>query len=216
MGVCGTLLILAAMIAVVAVRVLGSSGSPLLDDIGGDVPLPRHASLPEPGQQMGFGQIREADPAFEMDAFYARVQQMFTAFHAAVAAGDLRPVRRFVDERYYPQLEQQLKAPGDAKAPRLTVESARAMTAKHENGIDTVRVLISAAADGAGADAPPVQEYWTLIRRIGTWTRPELSVDKCPNCGAPIDGPDPTHCAYCGARLADPSLDWVVTRIDAD
>lgn len=184
------------------------------DDPGEDevipLPDPRRREASDQQGRVGFGAIRYADPHFDLDMFYARVTEMFLAYHAAAEAGDLKPVRRFVDERYYPELLAALQRPGTSGAG-LRVLTARAMTATHESGMDKVRVMISAAR-GAEEESS-VHEYWTLIRRQGAITKADLSLYKCPNCGAPTDGDDPTRCGYCGARLADPALDWVVARI---
>ncbi|HEY3317868.1 MAG TPA: zinc-ribbon domain-containing transport protein [Coriobacteriia bacterium] len=172
------------------------------------------SSAPE---HIGFGAIRHADPAFDLDTFYARVAEMFQAYHAALAKNDLAPARRFIDERYYRELADRMKSQ-EASIPSAVPEPehARAMTARHEEGMDTVRVMITAAYPGQARGSQKLQEYWTLIRRAGAQTKAGLSAYKCPNCGAPTDGDDPTRCSYCGARLADPALDWVVSRIDLD
>ena len=86
------------------------------------------------------------------------------------------------------------------------------MTAKHDEELDLVRVFITAEETGAGQ---LLCEYWELIRRRGVQTKPGLTITKCPNCGGPVDGLDPSRCAYCETRLADPALDWVVRKITA-
>jgi predicted lipid-binding transport protein (Tim44 family) len=172
---------------------------------------------PAPAQESGshgFGSIRDADPAFDIQAFLVRVGEMFSAYHAALDRGDLAPVRRFVDETSWQELEREAHASGvSPSGPRtLYVKAIRPMTATHEDGLDMVRVLISADVVG---QAEPICEYWELIRKRGTLTKPGLTITKCPNCGAPVDGDDPSRCAYCGTRLADPALDWVVRKIAA-
>ena len=86
------------------------------------------------------------------------------------------------------------------------------MTACHEDGFDLVRVFITAEQPGTDV---LLCEYWELIRARGTLTKPGLDITHCPNCGGPVNGLDPTRCAYCGTRLADPALDWVVRKITA-
>jgi DNA-directed RNA polymerase subunit RPC12/RpoP len=82
--------------------------------------------------------------------------------------------------------------------------------ARHEDGLDLVRIFITAEQPGTDE---LLCEYWELVRKRGVQTLPGLTITKCPNCGGPVDGLDPTRCGYCGTRLADPAVDWVVRKI---
>ena len=63
---------------------------------------------------------------------------------------------------------------------------------------------------------PAMCEYWDARAQARERSRSRASTSRtAPNCGAPIDGDDPTRCAYCGERLADPALDWVASKITA-
>ena len=165
-------------------------------------------------QHEGVQAIRKADPAFDLGEFLVRVGEMFSAYHEALDRGDLTPIRRFVDEATYMQLEPAaMRAGGRTDGPRaLRVHSIRPITARHDDGLDLVRIFITAEQPGIDE---LLCEYWELVRKRGVLTKPGLSITKCPNCGGPVDGLDPTRCAYCGTRLADPALDWVVRKITA-
>ena len=165
-------------------------------------------------QNHGIAGIRAADPAFDLGAFLVRVGQMFAAYHLALDRADLSPSRRFIDETAWAELEAAAKRSGRRQdGPRsLTVRAIRPMTAVHEDDLDLVRVLITAEIAG---ESGLLCEYWEVCRKRGTQTKPGLDLTHCPNCGGPVDGDDPTRCAYCGTRLADPALDWVVRRITA-
>jgi hypothetical protein len=160
----------------------------------------------------GIAGIRAADPAFEIGAFLVHIGQMFSAYHEAVDRGDLKPARRFIDEAAYAELAKAAEKTGRRPdGPRsLKVRAIRPETAVHQDGLDLVRILIT--ADVAG-QRDVMCEYWEVIRKHGTVTKAGLDLTHCPNCGAPITGDDPTRCAYCGERLADPALDWVVRKI---
>lgn len=151
---------------------------------------------------MGFGAIRDADPSFDLEAFLMRVGEMFSAYHEAVDRGDLAPMRRFVDEATYMQLEPAVeKAARRYEGSRVArVHAIRPMTAHHDDGLDVVRILITAEQTGT---PELLCEYWEVIRKQGVQTKPGLALTKCPNCGGPVDGLDPTRCAYCDTRLAD-------------
>lgn len=189
----------------------GANPTPVRWDtvLGHTSDAPISFSVPE---HRGIQGIREADPDFDLSAFLVRVGEMFSAYHEAIDNGDLKPVRRFVDESAYTQLEPRVCEAGRiAGGPRaLKIRAIRAITARHDDGLDLIRVFIS--SDQAGTD-DVLCEYWELIRKRGTLTKPGMSITKCPNCGGPVDGLDPTRCAYCGTRLADPALDWVVRKI---
>jgi hypothetical protein len=176
-----------------------------------DHPSEKQISFAVP-QHQGIQSVRESDPEFELSAFLLRVGEMFSAYHDALDKGDMQPVRRFVDEAAYAELEPTVcrigRRAGGARL--LKIRAIRAITARHDDGLDLIRVFIT--ADQSGTD-DILCEYWELIRKRGTLTQPGMSITKCPNCGGPVDGLDPTRCAYCGTRLADPALDWVVRKI---
>lgn len=175
----------------------------------GDKPV--NLGVPE---HQGIQGIRASDPDFDLATFLVRVGEMFAAYHEAFDRGDLTPARRFVDERAYSPLAAAAEASGRRpEGPRaLTTRAIKPITARHEDGLDLVRVFIT--AEQAGADEL-LCEYWELIRKRGTLTKPGLDLTHCPNCGGPVDGKDPTRCDYCDTRLADPALDWVVRKITA-
>jgi hypothetical protein len=165
-------------------------------------------------KDLGIAAIRAADPDFELSAFLVHIGEMFAAYHAAVDLGELKPARRFIDERAWEKLAEATKRQGRrAEGPRaLTVKAIRPVTAAHEDGLDMVRILISANVAG---EPDVLCEYWEVVRNRETRTRPGLDLFHCPNCGAPITGDDPTRCAYCNERLADPAFGWVVRKITA-
>jgi len=163
-------------------------------------------------QNHGIAAIRAADPAFDLGGFLVRIGEMFAAYHAALDRGDLAPARRFIDEMAWADLEEAAEKSGrrDSGPRALTIRTIRPMTAVHEDDLDLVRILITAEVTG---ETEPLCEYWEVCRKRGTQTKPGLDLTHCPNCGGPVDGDDPTRCAYCGTRLADPALDWVVRKI---
>jgi hypothetical protein len=167
-----------------------------------------------PDEHQGIGAIRDADPNFELGAFLVRVGEMFSAYHEALDLGQPATIRRFVDEHTYMQLAPAAEKAGRRpEGPRaLRIHAIRPITAKHDDGLDLVRVFITAEQPGT---EELLCEYWELVRKRGVQTKPGLSITKCPNCGGPVDGLDPTRCAYCDTRLADPALDWVVRKITA-
>jgi len=211
--------LVAAVEAFVGTSATAPGASGAVDDISG-IPgalekIREHPLAIDTGtEHQGVARIRDYDPDFDLAAFLIRVGEMFSAYHAAVDRGDLTPVRRFVDERSYAELAKAADKTGRNPdgARTLTVKAIRPMTASHELNVDMIRVFITA---NQGGSDELLCEYWELIRKVGTVTKPGLDLTHCPNCGGPVDGLDPTRCAYCDTRLADPALDWVARKITA-
>lgn len=181
-------------------------------NLGGPARTPAAPVSFDVPQNHGLAGIRASDPAFDVGAFLTRVGEMFSTYHTAFDCGDLKPARRFIDENAWAALAEKARKIGPLPGgPRtFQIRAIRPETAIHENDLDLVRILISAQANG---EYDMLCEYWEVIRKRGTVTKSGLDLTHCPNCGAPITGDDPTRCAYCGERLADPALDWVVRKI---
>ena len=168
----------------------------------------------EPDEHAGFAAIKRADPHFTVEELRARITEMFLALHAAVAAGDLAPVQRFVDPDFYRVLVSRVGDERAAGIPQIVtaVRDVRPAIARHDDGLDLIRTTIV----GTLEDGKTLVEYWELIRRTGATSKPQMTIFRCPNCGGPVDGADPTRCAYCDTLLADPALDWVVRKISTE
>ncbi len=162
--------------------------------------------LPLPSAPVGFALIREHDPAFDLTRFYETVAEMFVAVRRAEAGGDVSKVRHLVRGEAWEYLQRREPdgLDGDVKVSGVT-----ATTVRREGDRDIVRARIVART----ASGTPIQRYWKLERGTRALTLAQPSIWKCPNCGGPIDGDDRSRCAYCGVRLDDPNLDWVVTEI---
>jgi hypothetical protein len=213
--VCFFFLAVATAIVILAVR----SKKSWFTDLGGDdnvSALNDFATFTprtQPDEHAGFTAIKRADPEFSVDGLKARLGEMFLALHAAAAAGDLAPIQRFVDPDFYQLLVSQVTEERSAGTlPVVTaVDDVRPAIARHDDGLDLVRATVV----GTCADGETLVEYWELVRRRGAMSKPQMTIFRCPNCGGPVDGDDPTRCAYCDTRLADPALDWVVRKISA-
>ena len=221
MNIGACLFFLAAAVAIVYIGI--RSGVGLFDDLADEHPVlyddsagfANFSAHAEPDPHAGFGAIKDSDPNFSVEGFKARVAEMFLALHAAEKAGDLAPAKRFLDPALYRRLAPTLAGgPATRNAASVTaVADVRPTTARHDDGLDLVRTTVVGTRPGE----QPLVEYWELVRVRGAMSKPEMTIFKCPNCGAPIDTDDPSRCAYCDTRLvADPSLDWVVRRIELE
>jgi hypothetical protein len=175
--------------------------------------------------------LKAADPAFDEQAFYARVALAFQKIQAAWSVQDLSQVRAFVSdgvhERFGLQFAEQ-RADGYRNVMRdVQVTQVILACVVTEGGFDAATLRISASAvdlnvsladghrlansEGHGSFV----EYWTLLRRRGAATRAGngLIEGNCPNCAAPIEMNAGAKCASCGALLRSGQYDWVVAEI---
>ena len=175
--------------------------------------------------------LKQRDPAFNLDRFYARVQTAFLKIQNAWCAQNLQTVRPFISdgihERFNLQfLEQKDEGVRDRMAD-IRVESVRLAQLTSDNVFDTAVVCVQASAvdqqvslsDGrvvSGSSQPAgFTEYWSFLRRRGA-----ASIDKdglieghCPNCGAPVALNAAAQCQSCHALLRDGQYDWVLVEI---
>ena len=76
-----------------------------------------------------------------------------------------------------------------------------------QEGMERVAVEVTTVADGK-----TFNEEWTFIRAAKT--EPDGSTEiRCPSCGAPFPQVQAGTCAFCGANVVPPPVDWVVDSI---
>ncbi|HEY5474043.1 MAG TPA: transporter [Candidatus Limnocylindrales bacterium] len=187
------------------------------------------------GGPVGFDQLKDDDPNFSEQAFYGRVNEMFLAIQKAWEARNMEPARRFL-------AEQQFQVPADGvgeyvrngqinKLDSIHIDRIQPVSVTREGDSDYVKVLITATVIdytiderteqivnpgvlGDGKTPKTFDEYWTLERHVGAQTKADATINKCPNCGAPVTDGNYVKCAYCGTMMNDPALDWVLLRIE--
>ena len=193
------------------------------------------AAPPVPPQTTSLDALKSTDPDFGEQGFYGRVNEMFIAVQHAWQARDMEPARRFLADQQFDVLQggvQEYVRNGRLnKLDGLHVDRIEPVSVTAEGGYDYVRVLVTATVIdytvdertgelvnpgvlGDGKTPKTFQEYWTLVRKQGAQTKAEATIRKCPNCGAPVTDGNYVKCAYCGTQMNDPSLDWVLLRIE--
>ncbi|HEX8914670.1 MAG TPA: Tim44-like domain-containing protein, partial [Humisphaera sp.] len=177
-------------------------------------------------------EIRAQDPAFDPDAFLARVRDAFLKIQQAWAGQDLSAVRPFISdavhERFGLQFDEQKAMGIRNRMDRVTVQRATLAGARSDELFDELDVRIQASAvdqkvrlaDGgvvSGSPLPqPFVEVWSFLRRRGAVSHPEkpgLMEGCCPNCGAAVAMNQNANCQYCGALLRSGQYDWVLVEI---
>jgi hypothetical protein len=236
-GCCFALVVLLVVVGVVFyLRSRGSGGggdgSPL--DLAGQMPF--QPSAGGASQQADpFGIVRADDPDFNEEMFYGRVNEMFIAIQYAWMNRNMEPARRFLSDQQFPVLDQGVQEyvrNGTLnKLDSIHVDSMRPISVEKQGDFDVVKLIITATAIdytvnertgelvnpkelGDGKTPKTFQEYWTFIRKVGALSKVDATIQKCPNCGAPVTDGNFVKCAYCGTQMNDPALDWVLMRIE--
>jgi hypothetical protein len=208
------------------------SGGGTGGDAGGDggfVPPTMPAGDP-------YAEIKAADPNFNAEMFQGRVNEMFVAIQYAWMNRNMEPVRRFLSDQQFSILNNSVQTDYIAKGQINKLDNVH-ITEMHpvevvrQGDFDSVKMLITAACIdytvdertgqivnpaelGDGKTPTTFQEYWTFMRKAGVASKMDATIQKCPNCGAPVTDGNYVKCAYCGVQLNDPTLDWVLMRIE--
>lgn len=182
-----------------------------------------------------YAPIRATDPGFSDDLFLGRVNEMFIAIQYAWMARNLEPVRRFLADQQFTVLDagvKELVLKGQINMlESVHITEMHPVEVSREGEYDAVKLLVTAACIdytidertkeivnpavlGDGKTASTFREYWTFMRKSGAVTKADASIQKCPNCGAPVTDGNYVKCAYCGVQMNDPTLDWVLMRIE--
>ncbi len=176
--------------------------------------------------------LRQSDPAFDANAFTARVERAFRKAQEAWCAQQLEPLRVFVSdgvfERFSLQVAQQREEGWRQGLDGLRVEPPQIQHVELGRQFETVTLRIRFAADVhrialasgkriANSSLPRSQfeECWSFVRRRGARTRNAegLIEGKCPGCGAPLNVNQSAKCASCGALVRSGEHDWVLAEI---
>jgi hypothetical protein len=231
-GCCGAIFVIVIIIIVVVfVIVRGRSGGGGGATGGGGSGM----VMPPMPESDPFAEIKAADPAFSAEMFYGRVNEMFIAIQYAWMARNMEPVRRFLSDQQFTVLQngvQEYILNGTINMlQNVHITEMHPVAVTREGEYDSVKMLITAACIdytinertkeivnpgelGDGKTPTTFQEYWTFTRKAGAQSKVDASIQKCPNCGAPVTDGNYVKCAYCGVQMNDPNLDWVLMRIE--
>jgi predicted lipid-binding transport protein (Tim44 family) len=189
----------------------------------------------EPQAPVTFDQIKADDPNFSEQGFYGRVNEMFLAIQKAWEARNMEPARRFLSEEQFQVLAdgvgEYVRNGQINKLDSIHIDHLEPMSITREGDKDYIKVDITASVIdytidertqqlvnpgllGDGKTLKTFDEYWTLVRNVGSQTKADATVKKCPNCGGPVSDGNYVKCAYCGMMMNDPALDWVLLRIE--
>jgi hypothetical protein len=231
-GCCGGGGLVVAIIVVVVIFMLinrkGGGGS---DPGGMDSGPPMPPSAPA-----DLNLIKAGDPDFNEEMFLGRVNEMFVAIQYAWMNRNMEPVRRFLSDQQFSILNNSVQTDYIAKGQinkldNVHITEMHPVEVTRQGDFDAVKMLITAACIdytvdertgqivnpaelGDGTTSTTFQEYWTFMRKAGVKSKMDSTIQKCPNCGAPVTDGNYVKCAYCGTQMNDPTLDWVLLRIE--
>lgn len=180
----------------------------------------------------GLETIRAHDPAFDENAFLARVERVFFVVQQAWMQCNPMVSRQVMADGIWQQHKAQID--GYIAANRrnlldgLAIGNAQLTSAHSDASFDTVTVRIRAASADYDVDAKSGhivrgnrqmqewQEDWLFQRSSRAVTKPGggLGEQRCPNCGAPLDVDLAGVCSYCKAAVMSGAYDWVLSRIE--
>jgi tellurite resistance protein/uncharacterized Zn finger protein (UPF0148 family) len=181
--------------------------------------------------EIGLANLRERDPAFDIDAFAERCKVAFPKVQNAWSKQNMTPGRHLVSDGIYERFQLQLKMQKESYLrnvmENVEVSTVELVAVQSDDFFDTLHVKINASAidytedsrksriiDGSKS-SEPFSEIWSFLRRPGAKTleNPGLIEGFCPNCGTPLEISDSTKCPSCQAVINSGEYDWVLSEI---
>lgn len=174
------------------------------------------------------------DPGFSESQFKEKIANLFVQFQNGWQAKNLEPLRPYMSNAYYEQMDCQLDAYRQGNKTkmieRISVLDVNVVGWKQEESMDVMIVRIKSRfitytvddrtcdiIDGSRTAEKFMDYEWSLARSSGKTTVAEggVNVQNCPNCGATVNINKTAKCEYCGSIITVDDYDWVVTGIRA-
>ena len=130
--------------------------------------------------------------------------------------------RRFVSDKLYEKIEQQIKTASTFVFNRLYLNHVTSFDFYKENGKDNIVVAIKRSSQkikNTDTSSPQFEqsifsknEVLIMSRDTGA-AKPQgsLYAHSCPNCGAPVKDTIELNCTYCNAQLNSTKYEWIVS-----
>ena len=199
----------------------------------GDAPV-RSGGVPTGASALRpIADYKKLDPGFSPEAFREQLSNRYVQFQNAWQAKDLSPLRPYLTDALYAQMDRQLE--NNYRRTRQTNRVERiavlgvTLTGWSTDGREDrivarlrTRIVDYVTDDGTGqivrgsATAEKFMEYeWTLTRASGVVTGQTdgLTVHNCPNCGATLNINQTARCEFCGSIVTVKAHEWAVSNI---
>ncbi len=179
-------------------------------------------------------EFKALDPNFDADAYTKKLGEMYVDFQKHWQAKDLSPMRGYMTDAFYAQMDRQLDQLRQANVTNI-VENIDILAVElrgfmQDDTNDILSVSVRTCINdyyidgntgeitrGSDKDTRKFMTYeWTMIRRKGVLTEVgdgEKSEQNCPNCGAPLSVNHSAQCEYCGSIITNSDYDWVLSNI---
>ncbi len=179
----------------------------------------------------GLADIRQHDPAFDLDQFTQHVQKAFFIVQEAWAQRRPETSRRVMADGLWQAHRAQIQAYIDGHKrnviDNLVLSNVLPVAASRGETWETITVRVVAACTDYDVDEATGrvlrgdnsvrnwEEDWTFQRSAAATTQPDgpSMGTRCPNCGAPLDVELEGTCRYCKAPIMSGQFDWVLARI---
>ena len=172
------------------------------------------------------------DPGFDSAELAAKLSNVYVKLQNAWQDKDLAPVRPYLTDDFYGQMERQLNAMKSRNqtnyVERIAVLSSEPVSFYQENDMDHIIAILStrivdytlddktgALVSGSKTREKFMTYEYDLCRKSGviTKTNKGLSSVVCPHCGAPLDINQTAKCPYCGSVVTVVNEDWAIKSI---
>ena len=171
------------------------------------------------------------DPSFDAEELTEHLGNLYVQLQEAWSQKDLEPVRQFMTDKFFNQMKRQLKfliqQNRTDHTENIAVLDVNLIGWYQLKSYDYIvarlntRITSYITDDNTGEivsgsrTREKFMEYeWKLCRRTSTMTEnnnENLKINKCPNCGAPIDINSSTKCQYCGTIIISKSVNWTIS-----
>ena len=192
------------------------------------------ATATDPNSLRPVSEYLTLDPGFSEAAFKEKLSNLFVQMQQCWQNKNLETLRPYFSDGFYAQMDRQLdpyRQNGRTKMiERVAVMDVQLSGFKQEEGRDVMiarlktRFTTYTIDDKTGnmlsgsRSAEKFMDYeWELSRASGKTTQADggVTVQNCPNCGAPVNINRTAKCEYCGSIITVDSYDWVLGGIKA-
>ena len=176
--------------------------------------------------------FKNEDPDFSEAELTQKISNLYVKFQNAWQAKDLEPLRPYLTDSFYAMADRQLDAYRKNRQTNMVERIAVlgvTLSGWKTQGEDDVMVarlrtrIVDYVIDDKTRNvvrgsntAEKFMEYeWLLTRKHGvkTGVNSGMTVQNCPNCGAPVNINKTAKCEYCDCIITVDSTDWAVSEI---
>ena len=196
-------------------------------------PVAPGAAPTDPRTLRPMAEFNALDPGFSAGALCEQLSNRYVQFQNAWQAKDLSPLRPYLTDALYAQMDRQLennyrRTRQTNRVERIAVLGVQPVGWRQDSDVDVIvarlrtRIVDYVVDDATGrvirgsATAEKFMEYeWTLIRASGVITgqTDRMTVHNCPNCGAVLNINQTARCEYCGSIVTVQAHEWAVSNI---